>query len=89
MPASRTRQAMHEETHERIMDMSNRIEELLSSAATEFENGRNPFETSWLSDHNVTIDECYDLSDRIAIIIRGFLKAPESVRLAILFLGNE
>jgi len=45
---------------------TNRMEELLKNAITCFEEMRSPFSHSELSKHNVTSDECGDLSEIIA-----------------------
>lgn len=57
-----------------------RMDDLLGEAAEAFADGRDPFSTEWLSDHEVTLDECMALSDRIASVLRGYLAAPRVVR---------
>lgn len=46
---------------------------LLEEASKEFENLTSPFHTEWLSKHNVTLDECGDLSGTISAAIDYFL----------------
>jgi hypothetical protein len=46
---------------------------LLEKASKEFENLSSPFNTEWLSKHNVTLDECGDLSEAISLAIDYFL----------------
>ncbi len=58
--------------------------ELLAKAADAFADGRDPFSTPWLSEHGVTLDECYALSQSIAELIRGYLAAPLSYRTGLL-----
>ena len=65
----------------------NRKDELLRIAADAFEDGRSPFENDILSENKVTIDECYELSESIAIIIRGYLNAPKEVKHQIALCG--
>lgn len=56
--------------------MSERIDALLKLAVKEFEEMRSPFESSWLSTHFVTLDECGGLSQGIANAIRVYLRVP-------------
>lgn len=53
--------------------MSARSNELLRAAADAMEDGRDPFDTAFLSEHNVTLDECYGMGDGIAACIRFVL----------------
>lgn len=53
--------------------MNQRSDELLAMSADAFAEMRNPFDTESLVQHNVTLDECGDLSDHIAIVLRGYL----------------
>lgn len=53
--------------------MANRLPALLKKAADAFENGQDPFCGAWLSENEVTSDECFKLSDQISSIIRGYL----------------
>ena len=64
--------------------MSSRSDELLSMAADAFADQRNPFDTESLVQHRVTLDECGDLSDYIAMVLRGFLTAPRPIQLRVL-----
>lgn len=57
-----------------------RIDDLLNEAAEAFEDGRSPFSTEWLREHDVTSTECIDLSDRIANVLQGYLAAPQVVK---------
>jgi hypothetical protein len=54
--------------------------DLLLAAAAAFDDQRSPFVTEWLAEHEVTADECYDLSLGIATIIRGYLAASPEVK---------
>lgn len=64
--------------------MSKRSDELLSMAADAFAEQRNPFDTDSLVKHKVTLDECGDLSDQIATVLRGYLAAPRHIQLRVL-----
>jgi hypothetical protein len=54
--------------------------DLLRKAAELFEDGRDPFETNFLSDNNVTLDECMSLSEAIGLILKGFLRADKDTQ---------
>lgn len=69
------------------MERKRRMDALLKGAALEFENGRNPFDTEWLAANKVTLEECFSLSERIAIVIKGYLASPEAAKDAILMVG--
>lgn len=60
---------------------------LLLKAAEEFEKGSNPFCTEWLSAHGVTLDECFTLSERIALILKGYLASTRDDQIKIGALG--
>lgn len=40
---------------------------LLKKAAAALDNGEDPFSTSFLSENDVTLDECGDLADSLAL----------------------
>ena len=61
--------------------MRQRTKELLTAAAGAFAETRSPFENAWLVEHEVTLDECVNLSDEIARAIRIYVNAPDDVRL--------
>lgn len=63
---------------------SERMDELLREALKCFEECSSPFYTEWLSEHNVTLDECGDLSLMIANAITVYLALPNFERTAIL-----
>ena len=55
-----------------------RSDYLIGKAAEALEQGAIPFSGPWLVEHEVTSDECGHLSDRLAVILRGFLESrPE------------
>lgn len=55
--------------------------ELLRLAATALEDGRNPLASPFLSDNDVTLDQCLSLADQLAIgarIVAGGIEHPRS-----------
>ncbi len=60
--------------------MSKRMVHLLNVAADKFDEMSNPFDRSVLIEHDVTLDECHDLSTGIANIIRCYISAPPEIR---------
>ncbi len=62
---------------------TNRMEELLKNAITCFEEMRSPFSHTELSEHNVTSDECGDLSEMIANRLKSSFPFDEPYTLII------
>jgi hypothetical protein len=60
--------------------MTDRIRRLLEEAATCFDEGSSPFHDAWLSDRAVTIDECQDLSQLIALACRNLARLDTAGR---------
>jgi len=60
--------------------MNDRMRELLGVAAKHFKDCSNPFSTEVLVEHNVTADECIDLSQTVASTIQFYLRTPEQIR---------
>jgi len=56
------------------MTKSERFEELMKNASKCFREERNPFDHSELAAHQVTLDECFDLSAGVANAIDYYLK---------------
>ncbi|KKL92355.1 hypothetical protein LCGC14_1885570 [marine sediment metagenome] len=50
-----------------------RFASLLQAASEAYDDGRDPFSNEWLVEHNVTSDECIQLSGLIASAIDLFL----------------
>lgn len=61
-----------------------RKEKLLMDVAKQFEEAMTPMHHEWLVENNVKLDECGDICDSIALIIRGYLQAPERIQMALL-----
>jgi len=61
--------------------------ELLKKAADAFENGTDPFNHASLVENAVTLDECMELSDLIATILKGWLALDSSERAEHVALG--
>jgi len=59
-----------------------RSSELLKAAAGALEEGRSPLDVSFLSEHGVSLDECFDLADWLAIGARLSAWAIQNPRLA-------
>ena len=52
---------------------SDRMEELLKKASEKFDEHSSPFYNEWLSDNEVTFDECMSLSEHITWAIKVYL----------------
>ncbi|KKL03736.1 hypothetical protein LCGC14_2623110 [marine sediment metagenome] len=65
----------------------NRQEQLIKAAAVAFDNGCSPFVHEWLLEHEVTADECMELSSVIGTILQGYLVSPKEVKLSLGFRG--
>lgn len=53
-----------------------RARDLLRLAAEALEDGRDPLSQAFLVEHQVTLDECYNLADAMAAAIRRFAALP-------------
>ncbi|RJR32460.1 MAG: hypothetical protein C4567_18750 [Deltaproteobacteria bacterium] len=62
--------------------------ELLQAVALAFENGRDPFNTVFLRENQVSLDDCRRLGDLLAIILRAYIWAPDWARKAMLASGS-
>lgn len=60
--------------------MSDRKGYLLRKAAEAFGEGIDPFNSDWLTDHQVTADECIDLSSNLGVVVLGYLALPDDVK---------
>lgn len=61
--------------------------ELLEKAAKAFEEGQNPFASDWLTENNVTSDECFTLSEQISVLIKGYLASKPEDQMLLIALG--
>ncbi len=61
--------------------------DLLEAAASAFEDGRDPFSTAFLREHNVSADDCMGLSTLLSVLLRAYLWAPKWIRNAMLVSG--
>lgn len=52
--------------------LSPRMLELLEKAADAFVRNFNPFESEWLTLHDVTLEECADLSELIGKVLEDY-----------------
>ena len=69
------------------MNEAQRQRELLEAMAKAFEEGIDPFSTSFLSEHQVTAQECFEMGHSIASILKGYLAAPVRSQVALLAYG--
>ena len=58
---------------------STRGRELIRKASEAFDDQRSPFDTSWLVEHEVTADECRQLSTMIASALRFYLYTTSNI----------
>ena len=70
-----------------MTDKTARNKELLLKAAKALGEGIDPFSHAWLSENEVTFDECFGLSDAISVIIKGSLALKQDDRIKLLALG--
>lgn len=70
-----------------MSDNKKRSRDLLLKAANALGEGIDPFSHGWLSENEVTLDECYGLSETIAVIIKGSLALKREDRIKLLALG--
>lgn len=68
--------------------MSKRQAELLRAAADGLDNGEHPFCDEFLSGHQVTLDECFDMAGLMAAGARIVAWAAENPRDAAAFLAS-
>ena len=64
-----------------------RIDDLLAKAAESLANGADPFNHEFLVSNEVTADECFTLSEKMAIILKGFLGSDMDDQMMILGTG--
>jgi hypothetical protein len=56
---------------------------LLREAAVALDEGTDPFSTNWLSEHDVTFDQCMSLAQQLAIgarIVAAGIDKPRSAQ---------
>jgi hypothetical protein len=53
---------------------------LLTEAALTLSNGCDPFHESFLIEHDVTLDECFDMSSQMALAIMLFLANHDAMK---------
>ena len=49
-----------------------RMNDLLTAAAKRYDDGGNPFGPEWLAEYSVTLDECLELAQQVALAIRVY-----------------
>lgn len=68
--------------------MKPRTKELLLEASKCFIYGYSPFCGSWLSEHEVTLDECIDLSEMIGTVLLGFVEVDFATQRRVIIAGS-
>lgn len=68
--------------------MARRMAELLNAAADVLDNGEHPFCDEFLSEREVTLDECFDMAELMACGARVIAWAVASPRDAAAFLAS-
>lgn len=53
--------------------LSPRMLELLEKAADAFVRNTNPFDVEWMKQHEVTLQECVDLSELIGEVLEEYV----------------
>jgi len=59
-----------------------RAADLLKAAATALDDGRDPLTSPFLGEHDVSLNECYDLAEQMAMGARLLAWALENPKLA-------
>ena len=59
----------------KLMDIpfAPRMLELLENAADAFIRNTNPFDVEWMTQHDVTVQECVDLSEFIGQVLESYV----------------
>ena len=59
----------------KLMDipLAPRMLELLEKAADAFISNTNPFDVEWITQHDVTLQECVDLSELIGQVLESYV----------------
>lgn len=60
--------------------ISQRMKDLLVKASACFSEGFSPFNNDWLSENQVTLDECMALSEMIGTIIKGVALSDDALQ---------
>lgn len=63
--------------------------ELLNAAADAMADGRDPFHESFLVEHDVSLNEVYDMSETIALAVRLFLAAQKNPTLLVALIAQS
>jgi hypothetical protein len=59
------------------------MKQLLLKCAENLDNGCDPMHHTFLVENNVSADECFALSQQMAVAIRGYAQAPLDIALRI------
>lgn len=69
------------------MSKKDRMDDLMLKAATALENGADPFNREFLVENDVSADECMGLSEKMGIVIKGFLGADRDDQAMLIGVG--
>ena len=64
-----------------------RMDELVLAVAADLSDGRVPLSHEFLVEHQVTADECIDLTNKLGNILAGYVKAPSQAKALIMVTG--
>lgn len=64
-----------------------RMKYLLLEAAKCFDEDYSPFNSEWLSKHEVALDECMNLSELIGTIIKGVALASDATQIEVILVS--
>lgn len=67
--------------------ISQRMKDLLVKASACFSEGFSPFNNDWLSENQVTLDECMSLSELIGTVIKGVALSDDSIQSIVFMVG--
>lgn len=59
--------------------MTDRTKQLLTAVAAALDDGMDPFEVDFLSEHNVTFDECHTLAEALAVGARLYVRLMDDL----------
>ena len=68
--------------------VSERMCELLRTAADELAGHNDPFESSWFHDADMSFDECMNFSELLGLAARALADGPPELQRAILLSGS-
>lgn len=67
-----------------MSEKGERMKAILGKVVKALQEGRDPFHTEFLSENEITLDECFGMSEKMAAVINGYLNAPKELQMKIL-----